>query len=53
MEEAKENYLEVKRLSRVFEDLKESLKLGGQSGSSEGQMNFYQRELLQKQGKSS
>lgn len=51
MQEAKENYLEVKRLRRVYEDLKESFSLEDSSTSQKGKMNFYQKELLQKQGK--
>lgn len=52
LNEARENYLEIKRLKRVFEDLKESFNLQDSGVSQKGQMNFYQRDLLQKQGKS-
>lgn len=52
LNEARENYLEIKRLLRIFEDLKESFKLQDSGVSQKGQMNFYQRDLLQKQGES-
>lgn len=50
MEDAKENYLAIKRFKRIFEDLKESFKLQGSSVSKKEGMNFYQKDLLQKQG---
>jgi len=51
LDDAKENYLEIKRLKRVFLDLQESFSLQKNEGSGKGKMNFYQKDLLQKQGR--
>jgi hypothetical protein len=50
VQDANVNYLEIKRLKNVFFDLVETFKQEKDNVLGNGEKNFYQKQLLQKQG---
>ena len=51
MQDARANYLEIKRLQKMAVALRESFESNVEGQFDKGEMNFYQKELLEKQGR--